>query len=223
METGLCDKKTRYVSLIRVKHSEYSELSDKLDTLIPMFNNALHDLTKELADKYNEREKNDTSFKKIDVRINGDQNEKPEEDDEVTINFPDKKQFNVDRNNKESNKVIDSSLDFELNKIINKLYYKISKHIHPDKTDDEMKIAYFNYCKKSKEEKILYKLILVAEKFNINYIFGENYYKIIDDEIKMIAHQINKIQSNVVFLWEEQNDADKKRDILLKYLRTNFK
>lgn len=225
MDSLLCDKKTRYLSLIRINHGEYIELKNKLELLMPKFNRALHDLTSELTDKYNNEHKNNDEIKEEKIRFKNeksDKDNKPVEDDEVEIDFQDEGQFDINRNvvNELNEK---ETIESRLEKFINKLYYKISIHIHPDKTDDEIKIAYFDYCKKSKEDKILYKLILVAEKFNIEYRFLDDYYEIVDNEIKIVKFQIKNMKDNIVFLWENTENEDLKREILLKYMQRKMK
>ena len=108
----------------------------------------------------------------------------------------------------------------EKEKFIRQLYYKISLHLHPDKTDDKIKISFFNYCQQSREENILYKLVLIAEKFQIKYDFRQKYYTILDMEIQMMQCRINNLKRHLVFLWANEKDQIKKKKILMDFIKS---
>ena len=94
---------------------------------------------------------------------------------------------------------LDNDEQDETYKIITKLYYKLSKYIHPDKTNDPIKSAFFSLCKQSKESKILYKLLLIAKKLDIDFNVTDKEYSILDEEIIMLNNNINEIQLNFVY------------------------
>jgi hypothetical protein len=113
---------------------------------------------------------------------------------------------------------LDNDDQDETYKIITKLYYKLSKYIHPDKTNDQIKIAFFSLCKQSKESKILYKLLLIAKKFDIDFNLTDKEYSILDEEILMLNNNINEIQGNYVYQWLNESQPEKKQQILLNYI-----
>ena len=74
----------------------------------------------------------------------------PQDTSETDVKIPKKNDLDLDFNNDQN----ESNEKNMKHKIINKLYYKISKYIHPDKTDDKIKNAFFTLCKKSQEHKM---------------------------------------------------------------------
>tara|TARA_Y100000590_G_scaffold467483_1_gene646528 strand:- start:363 stop:1040 length:678 start_codon:yes stop_codon:yes gene_type:complete len=222
MSLGGADKKSRYISKINYLHNEYFYFKHTVDNAKTEFIKALN----ETISKLNEMSKNSNpkNEKKTKVDLNpkvpemtgktfrkkikdiGDNSENKKDND------------NTESENKEEELEEYNPFSFDKKKFINKLYYKISKIIHPDKTDDEIKKSFFKLCKKSKDDQLLYKLILVAEKFNILYSFQQEYFEILDLEIKNLNTNIQNIQNNYILLWKNETDPQKKRQILINYI-----
>jgi hypothetical protein len=148
-------------------------------------------------------------FKKNLILICNDSNDSDKNIVEHKVKIPNQNDLELELDNDDQD---------ETYKIITKLYYKLSKYIHPDKTNDKIKIAFFSLCKQSKESKILYKLLLIAKKFDIDFNLTDKEYSILDEEILMLNNNINEIQGNYVYQWLNESQPEKKQQILLNYI-----
>ena len=200
---------SEYINTITKKHNQYLKLSCIIEENIYKFNEAMHQLANELTEKYNKSnnikpESNDNEIKdKDNDNDNDNKNTKNIGREEV-------EHYNV-KNTKNKKSNIKS-------KLIKKLYFKISIHIHPDKTDDLEKINNFYIIKDSLENNILYKLLIVAEKYNIKYTFLDEYFTILEKENIILDNMINKINQSIVIKWTNEHDPLIKLKILKKHM-----
>lgn len=200
---------SKYINTITKKHNQYLKLSCIIEENIYKFNEAMHQLANELTEKYNKSnnikpESNDNEIKdKDNDNDNDNKNTKNIGREEV-------EHYNV-KNTKNKKSNIKS-------KLIKKLYFKISIHIHPDKTDDLEKINNFYIIKDSLENNILYKLLIVAEKYNIKYTFLDEYFTILDKENIILDNMINKINQSIVLKWANEHDPLTKLEIIKKHM-----
>ena len=202
---------SKYINTITKKHNQYLKLSYIIEEHIYKFNEAMHQLANELTDKYNKSnnirpESNDNEIKDKDNDNDNNKNTK-------NIGREKVEHYNV-RNTK-NRKNIKSN---KKSKLIKKLYFKISIHIHPDKTNDLEKINNFYIIKDSLENNILYKLLIIAEKYNIKYTFLDEYFTILDKENIILDNMINKINQSIVLKWANEHDPLTKLEILKKHI-----
>ena len=190
-------KKSKYLAKLEYLHSEYFTIKKCIDESLPEFNKNLILICKDSNNSNN----------------NSDDKLCKENTVEYKVKIPKQNDLDLDLDLDLNNDEPD-----ETSKIITKLYYKLSKYIHPDKTNDSIKSAYFSLCKQSKESKILYKLLLIAKKFDIDFNVTDKEYSILDEEIIMLNNNINEIQLNFVYQWLNESQPEKKQLILLNYI-----
>lgn len=222
MSLGGADKKSRYISKINYLHNEYYYFKHTVDEVKPEFIKALNATIAEINEHTKNTNPQNVTSTKVNLNpkvpeMNGKTVRKKIKNSDDKTNSENEKD-NPDTENKEEEEEEYNPFSFDKKKFINKLYYKISKFIHPDKTDDEIKRSFFKLCKKSKDDQLLYKLILVAEKFNILYSFQKEYFEILDLEMDNLNTNIQNIQNNYVLLWKNETDPQKKRQILINYI-----
>ena len=185
-------KKSKYLAKLEYLHSEYFTIKKCIDESLPEFKRNLILIC------------NDSKDRK-------DSNDSDKDIVEHKVKIPNQNDIDLKLES-------DNDDQDETYKIITKLYYKLSKYIHPDKTNDKIKIAFFSLCKQSKESKILYKLLLIAKKFDIDFNLTDKEYSILDEEILMLNNNINEIQLNYVYQWLNEYKPEKKQQILLNYI-----
>jgi len=217
MDFNKVDKKTRYLSKINYLHNEYFYYKHEIDEKKHLFSKAVAELVNKSNEETEKREKKKEQEKKKQEINNKDEshnNTKKESNIE-----PKKKGKKIDLKHNVDFDKADTDYPFDIKRIINKLYYKISKFLHPDKTDDQIKIGFFKLCKKSRDDQLLYKLLLVAEKFDIDYSLEDNTYTLLDSEITDLENNIKSIQNNYILLWLKETDPIKKRNYLINYIK----
>ena len=198
---------SKYINTITKKHNQYLKLSCIIEENIYKFNEAMHKLANELTEKYN---------KSNNIQPESNDNEiKDNDNDNKNKNTKNIGREKIDHYNVKNTKKIKSNIK---SKLIKKLYFKISIHIHPDKTDDLEKIKNFYIIKNSLENNILYKLLIVAKKYNIKYTFLDEYLTILDKENIILDNMINKINQSIVIKWTNENDPLVKLEIIKKHM-----
>ena len=127
----------------------------------------------------------------------------------------------MDISKEDINNLEDKEQNKDLSNIIKKFYYKLSKEIHPDKNNDTKITEYFSLCNESVESNILYKLILIAEKLNLNYEISEDMYKILDKEQEILKENIKKLKDKIIYKWSKEDNESIKKAILFEYIKNN--
>lgn len=197
----------KYINKIKKKNNHYLKLSSIIEENIYKFNEAMLKLAKELTDEYNK-------VNNIKPEVNDDviKDKDSEENKSSSRSIGKEKIEHYSVKNSETKKYDKKS------KLIKKLYFKISVHIHPDKTNDIEKIKDFYIIKESLENNILYKLLIVADKYNIKYNFLKEYCSILDNENIILDNMIDKISKSIVLKWAKEKDPFVKLDIIKKHM-----
>ena len=197
------NKKYRYLTLLQYTHTTLISEKKKAENIEEEFRNSIRELANKTKDECNEK------------REKGELPKLEDEDD-----------FTKNTREKYDNCEAESEFDDELNctsnsekeKFIRKFYYNLSKFIHPDKTDDASKFELFPLCKSSVDKNILYKLVLIAHKFNIEFELEEQSYKYLDEEIAEINNKIDQFKNTYAYQWYSEKDEQLKENIIIRYL-----
>jgi len=118
------------------------------------------------------------------------------------------------------------------NKMLKKLYYKVSKIAHPDKCNDKIKNKMFINAKEYYESNILIGLLEICTRLDIELDLQEiekKEFVIIYNNIKNIETDIKKFKDSVSWKWSNSNDKEQKskikmwiKDKIMKYFLKEY-
>ena len=92
---------------------------------------------------------------------------------------------------------------------------KIVKKTHPDKVDDKIKNNYYTDATEAYDVNDIFTIYLICNKLDIEYIMRLQDTEKLHNEIGIINHEINIIESTFPWKWGETNE-DEMRLALVK-------
>jgi len=136
------------------------------------------------------------------------------------------KDINQECSNEEKNDDIEKDIEKDLdscktkgkNKILKKLYHKISKIVHPDKCDDKTKNKMFIDAKDYYDKDILIGLLNICTILKIDIDLseiGKEEFVIIYTNVKQLEANIKRIKENVSWKWSNAANDNEKSKIKL--------
>ena len=184
-------KKESYIIILKYLNSEHKRLKTSIGEIMPVFNKELAKLSRKI-NKWSE----DNNLQQTQ---------------ENTNNIPPMDEKELEISNKTENKKIEPE--------VTKFYRNLSKVIHPDKSDKEIDDGLFKLCTKSREENILYKMLLISENIGAEYELNDKHYKLLDNEITQLKDKIKELENNLVLLWHYESDTNEKEKIMIRYIK----
>jgi hypothetical protein len=85
-------------------------------------------------------------------------------------------------------------IDNDTQKIIKKLYRKISKYIHPDKTNEIIKHDHFKNITESTSDGFLYKIFLTSITFKLDIEINKETEVILQNELLILQKKVNHLK-----------------------------
>lgn len=184
-------KKESYIIILKYLNSEHKRLKNTIEEITPIFNNELAKLSNKINKWSDEKKLEQTPENSNKVPLINDE--------ELEI----------------GNKTEKKNIEPE----ITKFYRKISKIIHPDKSDDEIDVSLFKLCTKSREENILYKMLLISENIGAEYELNDKHYKLLDKEITQLKDKIKELENSLVLVWDGETNGGEREKILIRYMK----
>jgi len=150
-----------------------------------------------------------------------------EEERKIQVSDPDKVTFrdedgNPTRGDSEDIKEIENSSRPDE---IRKLFKQIATKTHPDKfsnakkAEKSLNMQVFLQAKKAAEENNYFKLQQIAQRLGLELPqMTQKQVKLMEEEAKRLRNTLKKMEKTLVWVWFEQNTAEKRQIIMQRYV-----
>lgn len=124
-----------------------------------------------------------------------------------------------------SNDVGDNDIieSFDKNSNIKKLYRKIVKETHPDKTEDENLNSLYKEATENYDSNNISILYSISDKLNIKYEMSEDDEILLENEINELKTKLSFLKTTYTWKWYNTENEKDKNKIILKYIESKIK
>ena len=106
----------------------------------------------------------------------------------------------------------------EEEKTIKRIFRSIAKECHPDKTNSQIRIKWYNESQIAYEKNDLLTLYKISKKINIGIDFEKNEILLIQKTIEEKKKELQPVSGSFLWLWVHSETQEEKDEIIKKFI-----